>query len=68
MGSPGKKFMLYTQFDLVNMGFADEFFHSKLALFSGSFWISVLLILFRFFIKIFFRYQRNRLERDRCWK
>lgn len=59
MGKPGKKIVLYTRFDFVNMGYDNGFFHSKLALFSGSLWVSVssfLLSLFRFFIKIFYRY------------
>ncbi|XP_015879452.3 uncharacterized protein LOC107415607 isoform X2 [Ziziphus jujuba] len=66
MGKPGKKIVLYTRFDFVNMGYDNGFFHSKLALFSGSLWVSVssfLLSLFRFFIKIFYRYIKDDISK-----
>ncbi|XP_062106655.1 uncharacterized protein LOC133817997 [Humulus lupulus] len=62
MGGPIFKFVFCTQFDFVNMASTNASFRTKMSLFSSSFWVSVsslLLILFRFFTKFFYRYIKN---------
>ncbi|KAF3444788.1 hypothetical protein FNV43_RR14481 [Rhamnella rubrinervis] len=70
MGAP-EKFVLYTQFDFVNMVSVNGFFHSRMALFSCSFWVSFsfFLTLFKVLYKVFFRYiydDGSKLKNSSC--